>query len=212
MIGVVPTSGLLADRLAGQGIRTHEVGTIQMSPLGVSGRVISTRRAELVEADRRARYDKRTRTPCLYGLPASRKADLHEPGVRDSPADLCRGPARGSTFSSDCADLLPADPICGRRTKPRSAQSRGRHNRRYTGDLATRVLVLVVTPRQSGPHFSSSRRVSTPVRRSRGDLLRRSACSRSRCPARPRCVGPLRCRPAPASLRRVCGPGDSRFR
>jgi hypothetical protein len=61
-------------------------------PLGASGPMISTRRAELVEADRHARYDKRTRTPCLYGLSASRKADLHEPGAGDSPADLCRGP------------------------------------------------------------------------------------------------------------------------
>jgi hypothetical protein len=59
-----------------------------------------------------------------------------------SAPDLCRGPARRSTISSDCADLFPADPLYGRRTNPTSAQPQGRHNRRCGGG-STMLLCIV---------------------------------------------------------------------
>jgi hypothetical protein len=129
---IVPTSGLCR-RSGGSPCRTRVSGAQGRHnprvPLGASGRMISTRRAELGEADRRARHDKRTRTPCLHGLPASRKADRNEPGAGDSPADLCRGPARGSTMSSDCAEPISGGSLIWQAnqaqvgTTTRSAQS-----------------------------------------------------------------------------------------
>jgi len=93
--------------------------------------MVLSRRADLGEADRRARHGKRTRTLCRYGLPyvQDRRSSRPRWRRRRGPSAVA-APARGSTMSSDCADLHPADPLCGRRTKPRSAQPRGRHNRR----------------------------------------------------------------------------------
>jgi len=102
---------VLADRPAGPGVSGAQGRHNPSVSLAAHGRMISTRRAKSGTADRRVRHGKRTRTPCLYGLPASRNADLHQPGAGDvvaarslsrpsSPLDdelgLCRPNSGGS--------------------------------------------------------------------------------------------------------------------
>lgn len=78
----------------------------------------------------------RTRTPYLLWASCVQEGGSSRARCRRVAGRSLARPAHGSTMSSDCDDLFPAEPLYGRRTKPRSAQLRGRRNR-CCADLGT---------------------------------------------------------------------------